>query len=451
MSESKSIQQPTGGDLFGAYSWLLTVMAEEESIPAYWTPQRDKWLRDFVYWPGNDLLAGIVSTIVAKVAATGWVLEGPERVVNLYHDILLRQSEFGAGWGTMIQKFAWDYLTQDAGAFIERIRLGEADTEGAAMGFAHLDPQRLILQADYEYPAKYVSPDETILLHRSRIIRVTDCPSPRQSLYGIGFCATSRAITTARILIDLARYERERLSDLPPAGILMLNNMTRQQWEDLQKGYEARQRQQGNRVWRDILVAFGLDPSLPLKAEILSFSQLPEQFDKRTATEIAIYSFCVAFRIDPREVWPVSSGALGTATETEIMHLKARAKGVGAILSALERAFNDGLSLPKSLTFRFDFQDTEEDEQAARIANLKAEFIGKLTRDQIIGTDEARRWLIKEGLFSEKELLTDMPDEETVSEDTESAKSFAHVDLGEHIIKYSDGRVYRPYRRWWNV
>jgi hypothetical protein len=266
----------------------------------------------------------------------------------------------------------------------------------------------------------------------------------------------SRALTTARILMDIARYEREKLSDLPPAGLLLLNNMSQQQWGDLQKSYDVRQQQRGNEIWRQVMVAFGLDPSVPLTAEVLSFSSLPEAFDKRVTTEIAIYSFALAFRIDPREIWPVSSGSLGTATETEIMHLKARAKGAGLILTQIERAFNDGLTLPMSLNFRFDFQDTEEDQASAAIANEKAKFIRSLWEPSsagvgILSTEEARAWLVKEGLFDEEELL--VMDEEGRAEDVEEAKSRYRIDLGPRVRAFSDGRTlrFKARDRLWHV
>lgn len=187
------------------------------------------------------------------------------------------------------------------------------------------------------------------------------------------------------------------------------------------------------------MVAFGLDPSVPLSAEVLNFSQLPDAFDKKVTTEIAVYSFALAFRIDPREIWPVSSGPLGTAAETEVMHRKAKAKGAGLILTHLEHAFNDGLTLPKSLTFRFDFQDTEEDQEAAAIAQQKAEFISKLSSSGLVDREEARGWLVREGLFDQDELF--VMEDEGRADDVAQAKGRYHVDLGPKVRAYGDGRT----------
>jgi len=437
-------------------TWLQ-VMANSDSAPPYWSKRRDQWLRNFVTAPGNDLLVGTISTVLAKVATTGWYLEGPERTANIYRRSLIERSDFGGGWSQLVQKAVSDYLTQDAGGWIERIRMSKRAKVGAAIGFAHLDNAQMQIRGNPDYPAEYQGTFEgadPVLMHRSQVIHLVDNPSPKESLLNVGFCALSRALATAHILMDITRYERERLSDLPPAGLLMINNLAKNQWEDLNTQYSTRQEQRGNQVWRQVMVAFGLDPAVPMSAEMFSFSEMPEHFDRNTMTEIAIYSFALAFRIDPREIWPTSAGPLGTASEANVQHLKARAKGAGMLLSEIERAFNDGLSLPASLVFKFDFQDVEEDRMAAEIAQLKAEYIrtlsepfaargGVVEEAAIITREEARSWLVREGLFDEEDLMT--MDDEGRATDTEAAKSM--VDMGPKVRAFSDGRVLHLERR----
>ena len=131
------------------------------------------------------------------------------------------------------------------------------------------------------------------------------------------------------------------------------------------------------------------------------------------------------------------------------MHLKAKAKGPGLILAGIERALNDGLSIPSSLMFRFDFQDTDEDEQAARIAQLKAQFATTLFTpppgqvEGILTREEARAWLVRQKLFDEEELPAIVAPVEQVAEDVEAAKSLLRLDMGPKSRVYSDGRVIR--------
>jgi len=443
-----------GGDIEAIASNLvasLGIFGTQDCCPPYWSRARDKWLRKFVTMPGNDILAGAVATVASKFASTGWSIEGPERTANVYRRMLLQQSEFGAGWQVFAMKGGQQYLTQDAGWPIERIRSGR---KGSMLGIANFDNEQIRLTCDPIWPAKYTprrikdgEDPKTVPLHYSQFGHIEDSPSPSEKLCGVGFCAVSRAWMTAHILVDIALYERERLSDLPPAGILMVNNMQERQWKDLMDGYHGDQQRQGNNVYRDILVAFGLDPTIPVSAELFSFADLPEHFDKRTTTEIAVYSFALAFGIDPRELWPVSAGTLGTATEANIQHLKARGKGAALLTTGFERLMNDGLSIAPSCTFRFDYVDTEEDQAAADIAKTKAEYISALTTPGIVSTEEARAWLVKEGLFDEEDLATF--DEEGVATDVETAKSA--IDMGPRVRAYSDGRTVHLQRKLWPV
>jgi hypothetical protein len=131
------------------------------------------------------------------------------------------------------------------------------------------------------------------------------------------------------------------------------------------------------------------------------------------------------------------------------------------LLTEIERNLNDGLSLPASLVFQFDFQDSEEDEQSARIAQMKAEYIrtlaepfaargGVVEEAAIISREEARNWLVREGLFDEEDLMT--MDDEGRATDTEAAKSFK-VDMGPKVRAYSSGRTVHleKRRRLWPV
>lgn len=469
----------------GLTRWL-TVWAAADDCPVYWSPSRDVYLREFARKPGNDLLAGALSTVVAKVATTSWSLEGPERLVNFWRRNLLSRSDFGAGWSTMIQKWTFDYLTQDMGGAFERVRpIGQWD--GACLGLNHLDVETLSLTGNPFWPAEYyptlagdeeTDPDKLrgSTLNRSQLIHVSDNPSPSETRYNIGYCAVSRALTISRILMDVARYERERLSDLPPAGLLLLNNLSETQWQDMNTKYLAKEQRAGNEVWRQIMVAFGLDPAFRLTADILSFSQLPEHFDRRTQTEIAVYSIALAMRIDPREIWPVSSGTLGTASEANIMHLKARAKGPGLILHEIERSLNDGLTIPESVIFAFDFQDAEEDMQSAEIALTQAKFLKELVDPGVLSKLEARQWLVKQGLFDEDDLFDEdaimepetvapvapagtMADEGAPAADgsgangrTASAAELARstsVDMGPRVRLWSDGRRQLLQKGYW--
>lgn len=387
--------------------FLWTVSASISDAPRWPSRARDNWLGDFWRRPGNDILAGALATLNAKVCAANWFVDGPLTIAMAVRNTLLYQSQFGDGWDAMLQPLVMSFLDRDFGGILEQHRASASDHEGPALGYAHLDESKCYATGDWDYPLIYDAAKGPKKLHRSQFMRLVDCASSREKDKGVGFCAISRALVTALILMDIARYKRERLSDLPPAGILVINNFTYTEWEDITQTYDTRQRNEGNQVWRDVMTICGIDPRYPISIELFEMARLPEHYDERTATEIAVYTFALALRMDPREIWPVSAGPLGTATEAELQHRKAKAKGEGIIFTALERKLNGPNALPNTVRFKFDFREDEDDLRkaeidGAKLRNIRAMWETSPNRGEpegIITTDEARAWAVWENLI----------------------------------------------------
>lgn len=393
------------GGLSSAFAW--SIGATRNEAPLWWSYERDEWLTDFVKKPGNNILAGAVATMTAKVVATSWYVEGPKQLAEAYRDSLLYTSEFGAGWAPLVSKLTQGFFNKDGGGLIEHQRASIGDHAGPARAFAHLDESKCFYSGKPEFPVYYQDGEKLRKLHRSQVSRIVDMPSGKEGSRGFGFCAVSRSIETALILMDIIRYKRERLSDLPPAGIMFLSNLTDLGWEDVINRYDTRRRNEGMLVWRDLMVVCGVDPAYPVTGELLEMSRLPEHYDEKTATEIAVYTFALAFREDPRDFWVVSSGPLGTATEATLQHRKSKAKGVGVVYTVIERVLNGPFALPNVLNFRFDYQDDEDDKMAAEIAHQRLTNIRLMwesspnrsmpegqINEGIISTEEARKLML---------------------------------------------------------
>lgn len=352
-------------------SFLWSIAGTRKEAPSWWSYNRDNWLTDFVRMPGNGILAGALATMTAKVTAASWYVEGPKILAEAYRNSLLYGSEFGAGWSSMVSKWTQGYFNRDGGGLLEHRRSSIEDHIGPALAFAHLDESKCFFTGRPEYPVIYQDGEKLRKMHHSQVSRIVDMPSGREENKGVGFCAVSRSIVTALILMDIGRYKRERLSDLPPAGILFLSNLTDIGWEDVVKKYDTRRRNDGMVVWRDLMVVCGVDPAFPVTGELFELSRMPEHYDEKAATEVAINIFALAFRGDPRDFWTISSGPLGTATDATIQHRKSKAKGVGVVYADIERALNGPYALPDTVNFRFDAHDDDDDKMAAEIAHQR--------------------------------------------------------------------------------
>jgi hypothetical protein len=376
------------GDVTGAWgvTWWFGNQTTDE-IAEWWSEERDRDLRDFWMRPGNDILQGAVSSMTKKFRAMNWVLEGPKAdnpdepppgTVD-YHQQVLAEAELGQGWGVLLTKSLQDYFTQDKGMFWELI--GDPDpTEGflgpvpepGVRGIAHLDAAVCQLTGDPVYPVLYHNPRDgkPRKLHATRVAHASDLTSPRESMNGVGFCGVSRVIGSSQVLLKLNQYKNEKLSDLPEAGLLLLNNILPKQWEDARANFQRERRRLNQELWVNVMTLIGLDPAQPVSAELLSFANLPDAFDEVSATNIYVNIVALAFGVDVREFWPLSAGPLGTAAETLVQHQKARGKGVGEVISTIERIINWKV-LPPVVSFRFEFKDDEEELQRAEIDDLK--------------------------------------------------------------------------------
>lgn len=426
-------KQPTGG----VFSWWFARFDDGSDIHPYWSEGRDKDLRAFVWREGNDILQGAVSSMVKWGKTLSWVTEGPERVINRYQSVL-SESEFGEGWGTLISKTLTDYYTQDKGASIELIGAGDPDgpIQGPVLGLAHLDAQHIQPTGDIAYPVIFNNPKDgkPHRIHATRIIRLVDMPSPNEALNGVGFCAVSRVIATTQVLLKLIRFKNEKLSDMPEAGLLILNNIMPKAWDDARANHQRERRRTGSEVWSNIMTLHSIDPAQPATANFVSFATLPDGFNEAEATDTYLNIVALSFGVDKREFWPESRGGLGSGRETEVMSQKAKGKGKGDIIAAIERAINWKV-LPQSVNFRFDFRDDEQDKLKAEINKTKAETIMSMWKpEQVdkgiappISALELRQMLADNvsDYFKQEFLEFDVSDEEELTDTEREDKALA--------------------------
>lgn len=401
-------------------------------LPHWWSEHRDIALRHFVYRPNNDILVGAISSMVKKFKAMNWKIEGPLRVVNRYQKVFTT-AEFFQGWAFWFGKVLFDYLTQDKGGFTELIGAGDPNgaIEGPVLGIAHLDARFCQLTGDIEFPVLFNNPktENSHRLHTTRVAHFVDMPSPAENMYNTGFCSVSRVIGSSEILLKINKYKNEKLDDLPEAGLLIFNNVLPERWNNAKADYARETRKLGQDYWRNVMAMFSMDPAQKASAELISFANLPEAFNELESTNIYINILALAFGVDVREFWPITSGALGTATESEVMHQKARGKGVGEIISMIERILNWKI-LPESATFAFDFKDDQEDLLAADIDEKRAGTIMSMWQDDGLGPVdrfEIRQMLADNVSYFEDDFLEFDATEEEDATDTEIAKRYSNL------------------------
>ncbi|MBU0847117.1 hypothetical protein KKH23_07995 [Patescibacteria group bacterium] len=380
-----------------SYEVIRWISNRSDNLPAYGSQARQEYLREF--WKAEAILSGAVYSSTAKILGLGWTVSGGRNLTIKYSNIL-READ-GSNWTNFLSKFLQDYLTTDRGAFIE---LGYRFKGGPVEGIFNLDSIVCRDTGNYNYPVKYETNEgDWHTLPREAVIHAASMPSPANRHNNEGYCAVSRAIQAARILILLATYEQEKLSDLPPNGIAAVTGLSPRQFKDALRMWKDERMNKGDAVYPGILWLIG-NPGPgggpgKVSIDLTSFSGLPDQFDKKVTVDIYAKTLALAFGVDVNEFWQIEHvGA--TKASAWIQAQKAKGKFPAVIISLLERAINLKV-LPPGVVFKFQLQDDEDklgeaELHRAMIDNIMAMRIGDKPP---ITEDEARQLLVINGIL----------------------------------------------------
>lgn len=357
--------------LFSMYRGLLESVSSSSDIPTYGTSSRDVFLSDF--WKSESLLTGAVYSMAARATSLGWVVSGARNTASRHAKLLARAGSYSqVGWTQFITKSALDFFTTDNGVHWGTPRLQPSLLSQLAE-LEHIDSLSCVRTGSLMYPIYYSSltGETPRYLGVADVVSFSSLPSPREDLFGLGYCAVSRAYASAKILCMLHQYDIQKLSNLPPEGLVGISGLTMDEFLAAVELWKAKREESGSSIFPHILWLLGQDAQAKIGIDFAPFSTLPESFDRETVITQYVNTLALIFGVDAREFWPVSTSSMGTAAESEIQHMKARGKGFGELVTNVERTINN--EFPNGATFKFDVQDSEEDLQAANIAKAWVE------------------------------------------------------------------------------
>lgn len=386
------------------FAYIMAWAAAATAVPPYSSQGREIWLRE--HYKREPILAGAVNTLIQKLKALPWTMTGPKDLVQYYASVL-RNAEFGEGWSVLISKAIEDFITTDNGAWIERAR---ATKLGNVAQLNHFDSARMLRMSSRNFPALYmpgVGPkiDNVIRVPKEHLISFSSMPNPDETFLGRGYCLISRLIPASWFMIDLHKYERQKIGNLPPEG-LFLTNIDEKVMEDALKKQEAAREAVGMTKFKGIVFVSSGDPSNPASGTLVSLSSLPEQFDRAGMVEMWVKTIALNAGVDVGEFWLVSHPG-ATKALGGIQHAKARGKFKGELISTIERTINR-MVLPRGVGFSFDPLDDEQDFMRARIYSMKTANFARLVKAQTVDKEgtkipvftrqELRRLAVEEGI-----------------------------------------------------
>lgn len=352
------------------------VSRSNDIVPDWWSIGRDRRMRSF--WQESDNVSSALYNMQAKMVAIPFKISPRDTTIDEHHrqaelftERLTQNSNLGEGWDSAYSRWVLDLLTQDNGAFMLILGDGEADGPilGAPYGVMHLDSSRCQRTRNVIYPVLYQHTDGKLYkIHYTRIMEKAQMPSPILEMNGVGFCAVSRMIMAAQHMMDIARYEMEKIGSRPLNALLVGKKIKGRQIRDaFREAYSEMDDEKLQRWSRVVAIGSGED----IDIKLVDLASVPDGFDKQTDVSLAMFTIALALGVDARELWPASaSGA--TKADALVQHIKARGKGPGQIIGMVERSF-DYKYLPPHLTLEFDYIDDEQDRAQAEIRKLRAE------------------------------------------------------------------------------
>lgn len=363
-------------------------------LPAYWSPRRDVALANTIH--KEDMWASAVARTGTKFAAHGYIVKDSQdsaRKVSASQQ-LLKRANGGEGWVPFALKLVQDLITTDNGVFIRIRRAGEqvvkirakakedqftdvifSQSAGAAKitGLYHLDSLRCTRTGNLAYPVRYRpvnGPDH--LLRWDQALFYADMPSPRAELFGVGFCAASRAYKTIGKLAAIEQMVYEFAAGSGANKLAFVQGLQEQTLKDLINAGIAEKQAKGFVYYLGTIL--GAIPSdTPISIAEVVLKQLAEGFTAKDERDNAYLIYANAIGVPVHDIQPLSGQGLGTGTQTVILEEAGRGVGIASFVKWWEQTVSDRV-LPATTELEFvDENDTRDQKAKAEVSKMRAD------------------------------------------------------------------------------
>lgn len=417
------------------YFWGLNY--QKDFLYRWGTKARDYQLRRYAINAYNTLVVSALTQFITRIEQTPTEISGdPSEQLDpatrkrlqaagieldavAYFQELQAQAEEGQGWNRFLSKGLFDYFYTDFGWVGEIIGTGDPSTplKTTPLGIAHLDSLRCYPSRDDEFPIYYNDLyGGWHKMHKSRIFRIVDTPHPDERAMNIGICAMSRLASIANIQYLMHKYQNEKMNDLPQTGIMAVSGMNREQWLQARERFDAESQSDSDNVYKGIMSLFPIDPKGEVRFDLIPFADMPDHFKYQEYMDIHVNLVALAIGDDPQNIWPLSGQGLGTGTQSRILHAKGQAKTFGALLTEIERVFNQKI-LPVPMEFKFKYTDTEKDKETAETAKVWIDIANSAT---MLSADEKRQ-LVANNVEAIRDVIVDEQGRVRLSDDDPKA------------------------------
>lgn len=405
------------------------VMRQEVAEWNYYNLTRDRYLRRFSRVQPH--FSGALYSMNARLRALRLEVKEGGRNQQSYAREVIQDCEYGGGHRRLLGKWQVDYHTQENGAFVQLVGGGNPlrPIKGKLLYpyMLHMDSQCCWRTFDNEFPVVYVNPLNYSFhrIHHTRVIMSVNFEQPDELARGQGFCALSRALSYVQYMRDVMTYKSEKVSGRFTRAIITGSGINAFDIGQTLQAAEENDTTKGFVVYKGIPILARASGE-GVKLDMLDLASVGDGFDFEKEITLYLYAIALAFGVDAREFWPATvAGA--TKADATIQHLKAQGKGIGDMIEDAETVFR--LALPDVVVPEFDFTDDDADRIRAEISEIQQRTSEGMIRSGVLAPDEARRWLIREGVIdtsilnvrNDRDDAEEGVDDSTAVEDTSTA------------------------------
>ncbi len=357
----------------GVFVWQLYDGAPRQpnGLPGWWEPQRDAVLSATLDL--EDMWASAVNQAITKFASRNFDVNDSDDSTRrtTYGQELLLDFDGPAQYTTAIARHLQDFLLCDNGAFIE-IERAAAAPGSRPVALWHLDSARCRRTGNNRYPVVYVGFDGVErALRYDQVLMISDMPSPRVGLWGVGRCAASRAWHTIIKLAAVETYFREKITGSGALALHFVSGVNTKQLEDVMQTSEIERENKRHFVYKGAVVVPVLGDR-DVTVATVDLASVPDRFEVSEERRGAYLRYANAIGIPVQDIQPLSGQGLGTGKQTEILDDAANDKGLAFWRVWFERTINRRV-LPKTTTFSFGTNDLRDQKAKAEIALLRAQ------------------------------------------------------------------------------
>jgi len=394
-------------------SWIIPPGSD---VPPYWSRARDKYLREF--WIDNVALKTAVSTFVNKAVTIPFTIQARDRTIMRHVESAkkfetdLRRNSGTLNTGPMkgfkhaFKQFLIDLVTQDNGGFMQIMGGGPEDGPivGAPVGILHMDSERCTRTRNPEFPVIYLHTDGALYkLHHTRVIEMTNLPSPDSNLNGVGLCPVSCCLEAAKEIWDIYRYSSEKFGSRPPRQILYAQvGATLKSLQDAIETWQYKLDSDSRSHFGGTLLIAPSVPTQEVKLATLDLNSVPDGFDREEAVMQDKSEIAAAFGMDLLDL-ALSFGLQGqTRANASIQDRKGRGKGVSEVIETFKERMEE-YYLPAHLELNMDYLDDDQDEQRSVIRNTRSQARQRDLLSQVTDIRTERELMVENGEISQEQ------------------------------------------------